>query len=145
MKKKVLDTLKALGFELKEVGIGYAFQFEGKNFLYTPDDRDEEFLSIALPMVAHADNENDIKFYQLLNMINRILKYGKAVEINGDMWLFSERKLFGDEDLKNVLQNMILHLDAVLDSLRNMKVSLEKVDGSDEKESVGSTDKENAA
>ena len=60
------------------------------------------------------------------------------------MWLFYERELFGDEDLKQVISRMILHLEAgfmflhraMAASEENESDSEEIVDDSDDKEDI---------
>ena len=110
MKEKVLETLKALGFETKDFEIGYGFEFEGSHFLYLPSD-DEHFLSIALPSVSEFDEENELDGYVLMNKVNREMKYVKAARVGDDIWLFYERNLLDDEDLKDVLEQMIFSLE----------------------------------
>ena len=133
MKEKVLDVLKALGFETKDFEIGYGFEFEGSHFLYLPSD-DEQFLSIALPSVHEFDEENELEGYKLMNKVNRQMKYVKATRINGDIWLFFERNLLGEEDLKEVLQQMIFSLEAAHFFLQDWEENAEDDNESDEDE-----------
>ena len=133
MKEKVLDALKALGFETKDFEIGYGFEFEGSHFLYLPSD-DEQFLSIALPSVHEFDEENELEGYKLMNKVNRQMKYVKATRINGDIWLFFERNLLGDEDLKEVLQQMIFSLEAAHFFMQDWEENAEDDNESDEDE-----------
>ena len=133
MKEKVLDALKALGFETKDFEIGYGFEFEGSHFLYLPSD-DEQFLSIALPSVHEFDEENELEGYKLMNKVNRQMKYVKATRINGDIWLFFERNLLGEEDLKEVLQQMIFSLEAAHFFMQDWEENAEDDNESDEDE-----------
>ena len=121
MNKEVLEALMALGFELEEMEeVGYGFQYEGKKFLYVDNEGDENYLNIALPMVLDYDEENDVEFYQLMDMLNHTLKYVKAHKLSDSMWLFYERELFGNEDLKQVLCSMIIHLEVGLNFFRKV-------------------------
>lgn len=133
MKEKVLDVLKALGFETKDFEIGYGFEFEGSHFLYLPSD-DEQFLSIALPSVHEFDEENELEGYKLMNKVNRQMKYVKATRINGDIWLFFERNLLGEEDLKEVLQQMIFSLEAAHFFMQDWEENAEDNNESEEDE-----------
>lgn len=133
MKEKILEAFKALGFEVEDLEIGYGFQYEGKHYLYMPNDEDEDFLNISLPAVLDIDDENNVTFYQLMDKINGTLKYVKANKLNDSMWLFYERELFGGEDLKQILSRMILHLEAGLMFLRRAMASSEE-DGDDASE-----------
>lgn len=111
-----------------------------------PNDEVEDFLNISLPAVLDIDDENNVTFYQLMDKINGTLKYVKANKLNDSMWLFYERELFGDEDLKQVISRMILHLEAGFMFLHRAMVasgesesdsdSEEVVDDSDDKEDV---------
>ena len=127
MKEKILDAFKALGFEMEDMeGLGYGFEYEGKHFLYMYNEDDEDFMNIALPAVLDMDDENNMCFYQVMDKINGTLKYVKANKLNDSMWLFYERELFGDEDMKQILSRMILHLEAGLMFLRRAMASSEE-------------------
>ena len=141
MKEKVLDALKALGFETKDFEIGYGFEFEGSHFLYLPSD-DEQFLSIALPSVHEFDEENELEGYKLMNKVNRQMKYVKATRINGDIWLFFERNLLGEEDLKEVLQQMIFSLEAAHFFMQDWEENAEDDNESDEDEDDNESDED---
>ena len=149
MKEEILEAFKALGFEVEDLEIGYGFQYEGKHYLYMPNDEDEDFLNISLPAVLDIDDENNVTFYQLMDKINGTLKYVKANKLNDSMWLFYERELFGGEDLKQILSRMILHLEAGLMFLRRAMASSEEDsdDASEVTDSDSDTDngKENVA
>ena len=141
MKEKVLDALKALGFETKDFEIGYGFEFEGSHFLYLPSD-DEQFLSIALPSVHEFDEENELEGYKLMNKVNRQMKYVKATRINGDIWLFFERNLLGEEDLKEVLQQMIFSLEAAHFFMQDWEENAEDDNESEEDEDDNESDED---
>ena len=130
MKEKILDAFKALGFEMEDMeGLGYGFQYEGKHFLYMYNEDDEDFLNIALPAVLDMDDENNVGFYQVMDKLNGTLKYVKAYTLNDSMWLFYERELFDDEDLKQILSRMILHLEAALMFLHRAMADSDDSDG----------------
>lgn len=149
MKEKILEAFKALGFEMEELeGMGYGFQYEGKHFLYMYNEDDEDFLNISLPGVLDIDDENNTTFYHVMDKLNGILKYVKAYKLNGSMWLFYERELFGGEDLKQVLSRMILHLEAALMFLRRAMADSDDSDGdtaTDASEEADDADKEEVA
>ena len=47
-KEIIIDQLKAMGFEPVELGdAGFVFKYEDMNYLYMPDDDDEQFLRIV--------------------------------------------------------------------------------------------------
>lgn len=142
MKEKILEAFKALGFEMEGLeGLGYGLEYEGKHFLYMYNEDDEDFLNIALPTVLDMDDENNVGFYQVMDKINGTLKYVKANKLNDSMWLFYERELFGDEDMKQILSRMILHLEAGLMFLRRAMASSEE--DSDSASEVTDSDTDN--
>ena len=56
MKEQILNTFAAMGFQLEEMeGFGYGFRYEGINYLYMPNDDDEDFLNIAVPAQLYAE------------------------------------------------------------------------------------------
>ena len=113
MKEKILETFKVMGFEMEDLeGLGYGFLYEGKQYLYMPNESDEDFLNIALPAILDIDDESNVAFYQLMDKLNGTLKYVKANKLNDSMWLFYEHELFGGENLEQLISRMILHLEA---------------------------------
>lgn len=141
MKEKILEAFKALGFEMEEMeGMGYGFQYEGKNFLYMYNEDDEDFLNISLPGVLDLDDENNTTFYQVMDKLNGTLKYVKAYKLNDSMWLFYERELFGGEDMKQVISRMILHLEAALMFLRRAMADTDDSDDDTETEASDQAD-----
>lgn len=130
MKEKILETLKAMGFELEDMeGFGYGFHYEGTHLLYMYNEDDEDFLTFALPALLEIDDEDDVLYYQVMDKINRTLKYVKANKFSGSIWLFYERELLGNEDMQLVLSHMIFHLDEAMNFFnRAMKNSVEEED-----------------
>lgn len=127
MKEKILDTFKALGFEMKELeGFGYSFEYEGRSYLYLPNEDDEDFLSVSLPAIWDNDEEKDVNFYQVMDKLNGTLKYVKVNKFNGSMWLFYERELLENEDLKRLLSHMIFHLESGYVFFRKVKTASQR-------------------
>lgn len=113
MKEKILNALRELGFELEEMeNFGYGFRYEGINYLYMPNDDDEDFLNISVPAIIEKDEIEESAYTMLLDKTNSTLKYIKANTLGDGLWLFYERELFGNEDLEELLQRMILRLEA---------------------------------
>lgn len=132
MKEKIFETLRTMGFEVEEMeDFGYGFQYEGINYLYMPNDEDEDFLSISIPAIMDCDDVSSEVFYQLMDKLNSTLKYVKANKFGDSMWLFYERELYGGEDLEKLLTHMILHLEAGITFFRNLITSAINDDDSD--------------
>ena len=118
MNEKILNALNNLGFETEKLGqFGYGFDYEGIHFVWIDSD-DEELLTIAIPGVLDKEDNSDLKFYQLMDKLNSVLKYIKVNEYGDSMWLFYERQIIGEEDLEQVLPHMIVHLEQALRHLR---------------------------
>lgn len=122
MKEKILEALKALGFKTEEMEeLGYGFKYEGKYYIYLYNEDDENFLSFALPCVSEMEDVDEADSFILMNKLNATLKYVKANIAFGGITIFYERELFGEENLKELVKSMILHLDAALYFLFNEK------------------------
>lgn len=145
MKEQILNTFAAMGFQLEEMeGFGYGFRYEGINYLYMPNDDDEDFLNIAVPAIVEINDENVHAVHMLMDKLNSTLKYVKANKLGDSMWLFYERELYGGEDFEKLLSRMILHLEAALNFYRNAMANIkEELDSTDDDKPSG--DNEEAA
>lgn len=145
MKEQILNTFAAMGFQLEEMeGFGYGFRYEGINYLYMPNDDDEDFLNIAVPAIVEINDENVHAAHMLMDKLNSTLKYVKANQLGDSMWLFYERELYGGEDFEKLLSRMILHLEAALNFYRNAMANIkEELDSTDDDKPSG--DNEEAA
>jgi len=135
MKEQILNVFAKLGFQLEEMeGFGYGFQYEGINYLFMPNEDDEEFLNISVPAILEINDDNIHAALMLMDKMNSTLKYVKANKLGDGLWLFYERELFGGEDLEKLVSRMILHLEAAMNFFRNtmasIKSELEKDDDS---------------
>jgi len=145
MKEQILNTFATMGFQLEEMeGFGYGFRYEGINYLYMPNDDDEDFLNIAVPAIVEINDENVHAVHMLMDKLNSTLKYVKANKLGDSMWLFYERELCGGEDYEKLLSRMILHLEAALNFYRNAMANIkEELDSTDDDKPSG--DNEEAA
>lgn len=115
MKEKILETLVALGFKTENIdNTGYGFDYEGKHFLFLPDENDDDFFSICLPGIYDYKEDKIGEHCAITEKLNSSLKYVKAYTIGDSIWLFYERELMGGDDLENIIQHMIVQLDAGL-------------------------------
>lgn len=139
MKELILNTFAAMGFQLEEMeGFGYGFRYEGINYLYMPNDDDEDFLNIAVPAIVEINDENVHAAHMLMDKLNSTLKYVKANKLGDSMWLFYERELYGGEDFEKLLSRMILHLEAALNFYRNAMANIkEELDSTDDDKPSG--------
>ncbi len=113
MEEKVLEILREQGFQLECLDEkAYKFAFEGRSYLYMPEKKDEEFLSISLPNVYELDDGNYSKLMLLADRLNTNLKYVKVYRIDDALWLFYEREVLDGEALDAIVPRMIMRLDA---------------------------------
>lgn len=127
MNEKVLDSLKAMGFQTEILdGCGCCFEYEGQGYLYFDNDDDESFIDIAIPRVLNKEKYPEM-FYQIMDSLNNKMKYVKAYAVDDDMWLFYERELIGEEqDYELLVGRMILRLDAAYKRLLHLLEVAEK-------------------
>ena len=139
MKEQILNTFVTLGFQLEEMeGFGYGFRYEGINYLYMPNDDDEDFLNISIPAIVEVAEDNAQPALMLMGKLNSSLKYVKANRMGDSIWLFYERELYGGEDFEKLLSRMILHLEAAVNFFRHaMEDSKNDLDGSDDDTPAG--------
>jgi len=110
-KEKVLVALKALGFKTDKLEtVAYGFHYEGKAFLFLPNEEDEEFLMITLPCVD-LDDMDEQTLTKVADRMNACQKYIKTYTARGALEISYERQLLGDEDLEKVIRNMLRSLE----------------------------------
>lgn len=107
-KEQVLAALEGLGFELEDVGeFGYYFKFEELNFLYMPDEDDEDFLRIAVPNIFDVTEENKPFVLEVVNDTNMSVKYSKTCVAWDHVWAFFEYRVFGEDHLEDIIEHGI--------------------------------------
>lgn len=115
MRKKILDAFKQLGFKMENLcDSTYGFTYEGRNCLLFLNEKNEEFMSIALPLVAEMDKFGELTENDVMDKLNSSVPFIKAYLAFGVITLFYERELIGEENLENVVRRMILGLETGL-------------------------------
>ena len=142
MNEKILDAFKGLGFKMEDLdGTAFGFHYEGRSFLFLPNEEDMNFLNIALPCVLETGDVDEEAFNEAMERLNSTLKYVKTYKAFGGLTMFYERELIGDEDLETVIRRMILHLEAGYFFLHHRLLSSnDDGDGSCSGESIDVTD-----
>lgn len=141
MKEKVLEAFKALGFEMEELeDLGYGFSYEGKKYLYLPNEDDDEFLNLAIPSVWDEEDDELVSQSELIEKINSTLKYVKAYKMMESIWLVYERALLSEEDLEPVIAHMTIHLDCAHAFLCKQTAEAMKGDEEEEDENTNVSD-----
>lgn len=114
MKQIIFEQLSAMGFEPTELGeIGYAFSYDDLNYLYMPQDGDEQFLRIAIPQMFEVTDENRIAVLEAMHDTSSILKYTKmCIMYETSAWAIYEHHLSVNENLSDILEHIIRTLAA---------------------------------
>ena len=111
-KELILAKIEELGFSIEEAGdFGYVFKFEELTILYMPDD-DENFLRFAVPNIYDVTDENKRFVLEVVNDTNMSIKYSKTCVYGDSVWVFYEYRLFGDDNLEDIIEHSMLLLQA---------------------------------
>ena len=113
-KEIILEQLSAMGFDPIELGnVGYAFKYEELNYLYMPDDNDEQFLRIAVPQLYDVTDENRVAVLEAMHDTGVMIKYSKVCIMCDDaVWAIYEHRFSTCEDLAEILEHIIRVLEA---------------------------------
>lgn len=111
-KEFILAKIEELGFSIEEAGdFGYVFKFEELTILYMPDD-DENFLRFAVPNIYDVTDENKRFVLEVVNDTNMSIKYSKTCVYGDSVWVFYEYRLFGEDNLEDIIEHSMLLLQA---------------------------------
>ena len=113
-KEIILDQLKAMGFEPIELGdVGFVFKYEDLNYLYMPDEDDEQFLRIVTPHLFEVTDENRVAVLDAMHETGFMLKYAKVCIMHGNaVWAIYEHYLTSTDNLAELLEHIIRVLEA---------------------------------
>ena len=108
-KEKVLETLRSMGFDLKEVGNdSYMFSYEDTNILYTPFEEDENFLHLAIPFIFGVTDENREAVLEAIHDTSLFIKYSKInIMYQSTVWAVYEHYLYTTDNLEELLEHII--------------------------------------
>lgn len=137
-KERILEELSSMGFELIELGnVGDAFKYEDLNYLYMPDDNDEQFLRIAVPQLYDVTDENRVAVLEAMHDTGLMLKYSKVCIMYEDaVWAIYEHRLSTCEDLAEILEHIIRVLKATAQVFHKKINGEEVVFNSDDSDEV---------
>lgn len=141
-KEIILDQLKAMGFEPIELGdVGFVFKYEDMNYLYMPDDDDEQFLRIVIPHLFEVTDENRVAVLDAMHETGLMLKYAKVcIMYENAVWAIYEHRLTSTDNLAELLEHIIRVIEAAAHVFYK-KINGEDVMGRSE-ESEDSSDEE---
>lgn len=129
-KEIILNQLKAMGFEPIELGdLGHVFKYDGTNYLYMPDDEDEQFLRIVIPHLFDVTDENRVAVLDAMHETGLMLKYAKVCIMYEDtVWAIYEHYLNPTDNLTELLEHIIRILEATA-HVFSKKINGEEVKG----------------
>jgi hypothetical protein len=138
MKQKeiIIDHLKAMGFDPIELGnAGYIFKYEDMNYLYMPEEDDEQFLRIAIPHLFDVTDENRVAVLKAMHETGLMLKYTKmCIMFEDTIWAIYEHRLNNSDNLTELLEHIIRFLEATV-YVFNQKINGEDIRSSSEENS----------
>lgn len=140
MQEKILEQLRVLGFQPQQVDESnvFSFTYEGSNYMYFPNDQNEELLLFLAPSVLIEESPANVDLKELAATVNADLCYIKASAHEGNIYLAYERELLNDdegENLSEIISKMITHLDHAID-YTNFLIYHSKNEESDSREDV---------
>lgn len=141
-KEIIVDQLRVMGFEPIELGdVGFVFKYEEMNYLYMPDDDDEQFLRIVIPHLFEVTDENRAAVLDAMHETSLMLKYAKVcIMYENAVWAIYEHCLTTTDNLAELLEHIIRVLEATAHVFYK-KINGEEVMGCSE-ESEDSSDEE---
>ena len=113
-KEIILEQLNAMGFEPVELGdAGFVFKYDDLNYLYMPDEDDEQFLRIAIPHLFEVTDENRVAVLEAMHDTSLLLKYAKVnIMYESAAWAVYEHRLTTTDNLSELLEHIIRVLEA---------------------------------
>lgn len=109
MKEKFLEILANLGFQPDAVDEwGVHFEYDEVDMV-TPFSEDNEFLTIIAPCLVKR-NDNPELFDTIIAKMNADIKYVKAYDNEGLIWICYERECLDGEITEPEVEHMIVHL-----------------------------------
>lgn len=129
-KEIILEQLNALGFEPIELGdAGFEFKYCDLNYLYMPDENDEQFLRIAIPQLFKVTEENRVAVLEAMHETSLLLKYAKVnIMYESAAWAVYEHRLITTDNLPELLEHIIRVLEIAVHVFYK-KITGEEVSG----------------
>lgn len=140
-KEIIIDQLKAMGFEPIELGdAGFVFKYEDVNYLYMPDEDDEQFLRIVVPHLFEVTDENRVAVLDAMQETGLMLKYAKVcIMYENTAWAVYEHRLTSTDNIAELLEHIIRVLEAAVHVFYR-KISGEEIMGRSGESEVNSDD-----
>lgn len=110
IKEKTIDALYRLGFTLEELeaDIGYRFDYEGMNLLYTAEDDDANSITFIMPGIFNVTDENRVAVLEAMIKLSLKVKYVQPVIMLDGVWLQYQHYIEEDQEpTDSLIEHMI--------------------------------------
>jgi hypothetical protein len=106
-KKEVGAYLSSEGLRPKETDFGYVFEYQNLTFFIIWDDKDDQYLKIALPGIFNVDDNNRDDALVAVNEVNKEWKVIKSVVTDDEVWVVAEQFVDKDPKLSDLVPRTI--------------------------------------
>lgn len=110
VKEKTIESLYRLGFAPEELDndMGYRFDYEGMNLLYTAEDDDANSITFMMPGIFDITDENRVKVLETMVGLCAKMKFVQPVIMLDSVWLQYQHYMEdGQEPTDNLIEHMI--------------------------------------
>ena len=113
-KNIILNQLRSMGFDPTDADeLGFVFRYEDINYIYIPDEGDEQFLRIVIPNIFEVTEDTRLQVLEAMQSTALMLKYSKiAIMYNSSVWVIYEHRLCPMDDMTELLEHIIRVLEA---------------------------------
>jgi hypothetical protein len=106
-KQEVGAYLSSEGLRPKETDFGYVFEYQNLTFFIIWDDKDDQYLKIALPGIFNVDDNNRDDALVAVNEVNKEWKVIKSVVTDDEVWVVAEQFVDKDPKLSDLVPRTI--------------------------------------
>lgn len=110
VKEKTIESLYRLGFAPEELDndMGYRFDYEGMNLLYTAEDDDANSITFMMPGIFDVTDENRVKVLETMVGLCAKMKFVQPVIMLDSVWLQYQHYMEdGQEPTDTLIEHMI--------------------------------------
>ena len=106
-KNEVGAYLSSEGLRPQETDFGYVFEYQNLTFFIIWDDKDDQYLKIALPGIFNVDDNNRDDALVAVNEVNKEWKVIKSVVTDDEVWVAAEQFVDKDPNLSDLVPRTI--------------------------------------
>ncbi|MCS7017577.1 MAG: YbjN domain-containing protein [Cytophagales bacterium] len=128
--KLCMDYLREEGYVPKLDSDGdVVFKYEGKFFIVTTDEKDEQFLRVVMPNFWQIESERErLLALQVANQVNERIKVTKVVvKANNHVWAMAEQFIDSTPDLEDFFKRTLRVLTAAADEFAQRMLQVQRL------------------